>query len=264
MLGSLTPDIDAAFMPFGWDRYLRVHEIGTHSILGALACAVLTAGRDLAGTPRDAFHMAARRCGDRHPWPPRPRRRLRRGASACSGRSLTAHVTLPLVAMADPILLSLLVAGVIALIVAGRHRQRLAAGAALAVVGLFLSVKGMLALSALHAYESARPAETVDARVVEAGWATMRDWTVFDRTESEVRAWRVKAGSPGADLLLHWPRPRLDGLVAASTAWPTVRNFQRPARSPVGHDRRPNRRARHRAVVGPAVLLGCARQAVAR
>ena len=227
MLGSLTPDIDAAFMPFGWDRYLRVHEIGTHSILGALACAVLTGG----------VIWPARR-ETRFTW-------LLGGAAIAalghlaldvvSGAALRLfwpfadrHVTLPLVAMADPILLSLLVAGVIALIAAGRHRQRLAAGIALAVVGLFLSVKGMLALNALHAYESARPTETVDARVVEAGWATMRDWTVFDRTESEVRAWRVKAGSPGADLLLHWPRPRLDGLVAASTAWPTVRNFQRP------------------------------------
>ena len=96
----------------------------------------------------------------------------------------------------------------------------------------------MLALSALHAYESARPAEPVDARVVEAGWATMRDWTVFDRTASEVRAWRVKAGSPGADLLLHWPRPRLDGLVAASHRMANGAELPTAARSPVGHHRR--------------------------
>ena len=30
-------------MPFGWDRYLRVHEVGTHTIVGTLACALLTA-----------------------------------------------------------------------------------------------------------------------------------------------------------------------------------------------------------------------------
>jgi len=227
MLGSLAPDIDALFMPFGWDRYLRAHEIGTHSLLGALACAVLSA----------AVIRPARR-GTRFT-------RLLGGAAigtlshvvldVVSGARLRLfwpfadlHVTLPLVAMADPILLSLLVAGVIGLTAAGRRHQRFAAAAALTIVGLFLSVKGMLALSAIHAYESVRPADPVDARVVEAGWATMREWTVFDRTATEVRAWRVKAFKPGAELWLQWPRPRLDGLVAASTAWPTVRNFQRP------------------------------------
>ena len=34
VLGSLSPDIDAVFMPFGWDRYLRVHEVGTHTVEG--------------------------------------------------------------------------------------------------------------------------------------------------------------------------------------------------------------------------------------
>src|SRR5262245_31718203 len=35
-LGALAPDIDAVLMPRGWDIYLRAHEVGTHSILGAL------------------------------------------------------------------------------------------------------------------------------------------------------------------------------------------------------------------------------------
>ena len=42
-LGSLAPDLDAALMPFGWDRYLRAHEVGTHTIVGTLACAPVTA-----------------------------------------------------------------------------------------------------------------------------------------------------------------------------------------------------------------------------
>src|SRR5262245_59274465 len=41
-LGALSPDIDAVVMPFGWDRYLRVHEIGTHSIVGAIVCGLIT------------------------------------------------------------------------------------------------------------------------------------------------------------------------------------------------------------------------------
>src|SRR3970040_37736 len=44
VLGSLCPDLDAALMPFGWDRYLRAHEVGTHTIAGALTCALVTAG----------------------------------------------------------------------------------------------------------------------------------------------------------------------------------------------------------------------------
>ena len=31
VLGALSPDIDSIVMPFGWDRYLRVHETATHS-----------------------------------------------------------------------------------------------------------------------------------------------------------------------------------------------------------------------------------------
>jgi len=138
------------------------------------------------------------------------------------------HVSLPLVAMADPILLTLLVLAVIALAVFGRPRQRVVSALALGVIALFLTAKGVLAINAVRAYESARPPEPVEARVIEAGWGTLREWTVSDRTADNVRAWRVTAGVPGADLLLHWPRPRLEGLVAASTAWPTVRNFQRP------------------------------------
>src|SRR3954452_19435939 len=156
MLGSLAPDIDAVFMPFGWDRYLRAHEIGTHSLIGALACAAATAAVV---------------------WPARRDTRFTRlltGAAIgtlshlvldiVSGARLRLfwpfadrHITVPLVAMADPILLTLLVVSVIGLTLAWRHRQPIAAAAGLTVVGLFLSVKGMLAVSAIHAYESTRP-----------------------------------------------------------------------------------------------------------
>ena len=36
VLGALAPDVDAIMVPFGWDIYLRAHEIGTHSVAGAL------------------------------------------------------------------------------------------------------------------------------------------------------------------------------------------------------------------------------------
>ena len=31
-LGALAPDVDVPVALAGWDRYLRVHEIGTHSM----------------------------------------------------------------------------------------------------------------------------------------------------------------------------------------------------------------------------------------
>src|SRR6476620_9447864 len=43
VIGSLAPDLDAVFMPFGWDIYLRRHQGGTHSLIGTVACAALTA-----------------------------------------------------------------------------------------------------------------------------------------------------------------------------------------------------------------------------
>src|SRR5436190_320903 len=34
-LGALAPDIDFVLMPSGWDLYLRLHQVGTHSGMGA-------------------------------------------------------------------------------------------------------------------------------------------------------------------------------------------------------------------------------------
>ncbi len=36
MLGALSPDVDFLLMPQGWDIYLRAHEVGTHSLGGAI------------------------------------------------------------------------------------------------------------------------------------------------------------------------------------------------------------------------------------
>lgn len=43
VLGALAPDIDAITIWDGWDVYLRVHEIGTHSIAGSAVLAGATA-----------------------------------------------------------------------------------------------------------------------------------------------------------------------------------------------------------------------------
>ena len=44
-LGAVAPDIDASPIWRGWDVYLRVHEIGTHSILGSVAVGMRRGAR---------------------------------------------------------------------------------------------------------------------------------------------------------------------------------------------------------------------------
>jgi membrane-bound metal-dependent hydrolase YbcI (DUF457 family) len=123
VLGALSPDLDAILMPFGWDRYLRVHEIGTHTIAGTLACAVLTAAvvRLFAREGRysslllpawlgaashvllDLLSSARLRPG----WP-----------------LVDTVVSLPVVAMADPWLFALCVAGPVWIWIAERDANR--------------------------------------------------------------------------------------------------------------------------------------------
>src|SRR5258708_32763240 len=43
ILGALSPDVDAAIAFSGWDRYIRIHEFGTHSLAGAFVMAGLPA-----------------------------------------------------------------------------------------------------------------------------------------------------------------------------------------------------------------------------
>src|SRR5262249_60898851 len=43
ILGALSPDVDSVIAFSGWDRYVRAHQFGTHSLIGALAMAAVTA-----------------------------------------------------------------------------------------------------------------------------------------------------------------------------------------------------------------------------
>ena len=51
-LGALAPDVDVVLIASGWDVYLRVHEIGSHSVLGSLAVASGGGGSGLCGQTR--------------------------------------------------------------------------------------------------------------------------------------------------------------------------------------------------------------------
>ena len=225
-LGALSPDVDAVFMPFGWDRYLRVHEIGTHTIPGTIACALVT------GAVVRAFAR-------RQPW---------RWLAAAAWLGATSHVlldllssarlrvfwplldhqvSLPVVAMADPWLAGLLVAGALALWGIRARPERVAA-TALAVAAGFLALKTVLGIRALTAYEAAQREDSpATARLVEARWASVGEWYIFDRTRDHVRFWTATAGPAGARLQLSWPLPPESPALAASRSLSTVRNFLR-------------------------------------
>ena len=136
-------------------------------------------------------------------------------------------VSVPIVAMADPWLLALCVAGPVALWIAGRSRRRNACAAALAVIAVFAFAKAVLGIAAFSQYRHAsdRSDEIVLARVMEAKWASLTVWHVFDRTANHVRFWSASSG--GAHEEFSWPLGPETTSVSGSRSLSTVRNFLR-------------------------------------
>jgi membrane-bound metal-dependent hydrolase YbcI (DUF457 family) len=237
ILGALSPDVDAAIAFSGWDRYVRIHEFGTHSLAGAFAMACLTAvvvggvgrfrdgRRDGDSTTVIAVHRAMPGFGV-----------LFAAAAAgamshlildivCGGRIrlgwplVQDRVTAPLVAMADPWFIAICVVGLLALW-PGRRPLRLVSRAIIGASIVFLGVKGALLARALHS-------SRIDARLpaLEAHWGSLTDWSAFERTDSSVRAWTISgAGAPAALTMSRVLAPDTP-LVRASRSLEAVRNF---------------------------------------
>jgi membrane-bound metal-dependent hydrolase YbcI (DUF457 family) len=221
VLGALAPDVDAVLMPFGWDLYLRAHEIGTHTLAGSvpLACAVALvvglvartrSGLDLVvvGWLGSVSHIALDVLSGA---------RIQIGWPVVAGR-----VSLPLVAMADPWLLGLLVAGGIGLAMPGRRPRRRAAWLA-AGMAAFFGLKATLLVQAVRGGAHAGQAPALE-RIVEAQWASLTGWYVFTRERDTLTQWRVEVGRPWIRLV-SWPTVPDSPRVRASRSLNTVRNF---------------------------------------
>lgn len=222
VLGALAPDIDSVVALGGWDRYVRIHEVGTHSVVGAIALAGVTAAvvgaivRVRGGATRGATLFTAALAG---------------ALShlildiACGGRLQVgwpiAHsrVTVPLVAMGDPWFIAICGAGLLAWW-PGRLPPRRVASAILAAAIALLAAKGIVLSRAVRS----SPAP-VSMAAIDPHWGSLTEWSIFERTPDAVRAWTISGrGGPAAESFSH---RRFDDtpLARASRSLDTVQNF---------------------------------------
>lgn len=225
VFGALAPDLDAVVMPFGWDRYLLIHEIGTHTAAGTLACAALVAAA-MRAFARDArFRMLLLWA-----WLGSASHVLLDLLSSARIRVwwpfADAQVSLPLVAMADPWLAGLLAAAALALWI-GRTRPLRIASAVLGIAAVFLAMKALLAVQAVQGYRAHVGLSPPSRYIVKARWASLRDWDIFDSDARGVRAWHARAGGGPPTLVMEWPAAADSLAVAASQRLPSVQNFLR-------------------------------------
>lgn len=222
ILGALSPDIDSLLMPVGWDVYLRVHVIGTHSIVGALLTGLgsaLLVRLCVRGSALAPLSVAASLAASSHLVAD-----IVSGARLRPGWPFTeAIVPVPLVAMGDPWTIAVLLAGAI-LLWRWRETPARAARTALLALGLFLGLKAILYTQVVSAAAS-DPRIDRASRILEARWASLTDWSVFDRGPTGLRQWRASVGSQPPELGLTIDSRPEAPLVQRSRGLQSVKNF---------------------------------------
>jgi membrane-bound metal-dependent hydrolase YbcI (DUF457 family) len=220
VFGSLTPDVDAVLMPVGWDVYLRHHQGGTHSLLGSIACAALTAAAVRLSLKRGRYSylwLAA--------WIGCAGHLLLDVISGADIRffwPLGPPVTLPLFAMADPWLGGALVLGVVALALRRSDRGRAARAILMAIA--ILSA-GKWALYARVEESEQEPGSGAVTRRAETEWGSLTQWVTYRAGADIVAARRVSGVTVAATPLIHLTRGLDDPLVVRSREMVTVQNF---------------------------------------
>ena len=223
VLGALCPDLDLVRTLQGWDVYLLHHQSGTHSLLGAVGCGVLT------GTVVRAFARGGR-------WPALVAAGtvgalshvfldLVAGADARLFAPVWSHsFSLPLFAMADPWLLSVLVVGAIVCFLGRAAETARDAGRVLALIALVIALKSTLYLRARSIERQAAGGGTA-ATHVEAVFGSWTRWTFIEVLPTTLEQWDVDVGG-GAAVRVGSVARRLDApLAGRSRALPTVANL---------------------------------------
>jgi membrane-bound metal-dependent hydrolase YbcI (DUF457 family) len=222
ILGALSPDIDFVMMPAGWDIYLRAHAAGTHSLAGAIVTGLGSAVLIRVCARNSALPHLSRAAvigamthlvGD-----------IVSGARLQLAWPLMDHpLSLPLVAMGDPWTIGILVVGAWAM---WRQRQRLTRAARLTVLALTLLLMFKAAMLATILPKAGLPsAGTGSDRMVEARWASLTDWFVYDRVAGQLRQRLITRRSAEPRLLLAIDVPAGTALTRQSQSLQAVRNF---------------------------------------
>lgn len=223
VMGALAPDVDFVLMPMGWDVYLRHHEVGTHSVLGACALGAVVASL-VRLFVRDARWRALA-------WAASLAALSHLALDVLSGARLglawpfaPTRVTLPLVAMAEPWLVALFVVVAAGMWLA-RASPRRAAVCSLLLVVVSLTVKGALFARALSVAGADPRLDRAIVRAIEARSGSWAEWDVFERHADALRVWRVNAVSGAIVPILEWPLTVASPLVGQSASLDTVDNF---------------------------------------
>ena len=238
ILGALAPDADSAIAFAGWDRYVRAHQFGTHSLLGALTMAALAAVVVDRFVRARVLDVGAPLQGAQSGRPERVALRsdlfvaaaagalshialdLLSGARIASGWPLfNRRVSAPLVAMADPWLLALSLAWLVMLWPARIRLQR-ASQIVLAAAVVFLCAKAALLGIAIER-SGVAPQEP---SAIEARWGSLTEWFVFERLPHAVRASAIGANT-GQAVLMTRPLATDSPIVQASRRLEDVDNF---------------------------------------
>jgi hypothetical protein len=236
-LGALSPDIDSLVAFAGWDRYVRIHEYATHSVLGALLMASL-AGVVVSSVARLRDRIGQGKGNTRAERPPvAPLRVLLVAAFAgalshlildlvCGGRLqpgwpiVHARVTVPLVAMADPWFIGMCVVALLARWPARLPRRTVARALVIASVVL-------LATKALFLARASRGAPVaVSMLALDPHWGSLTEWSVFERTPGSLRAWTIDGRDGTATPSLSHALAEATPLARASLSLDTVENFR--------------------------------------
>jgi membrane-bound metal-dependent hydrolase YbcI (DUF457 family) len=219
-IGALAPDADALAMPFGWDVYLRIHEVGTHALIGVVPVAFLVAiavrGRSTQPI-RPLFHASLFAVLSHLALDVVSGARIQIGWPFVGGRT---HV--PLVAMAEPWVIVLCVLGA-AMIAKSTTQARRVASIVLIALTVALTLKGVWLVQALKMLNG-KTNDPVETRIVQSRWATLREWNVFSR--SGMRLTQVTL-TPGRSphVVAEWPIDPDFPLAVRSRRLGTVRNL---------------------------------------
>jgi hypothetical protein len=201
MLGALAPDIDIFLTIQGWDRYLRWHEMGTHSLAASPVLALAVAGAVRAVVKRSRF--------------------VRLWWAAWAG-VVVGHLVFDLVSGSDmrlfepwfhvrlsPHWIGMADLSAVAILVGGtvwsRWRGRLAARSTVAALVALVMVKAVSQRIAVEAFARGRPAEAGTSSVPDAVGGSLFKWTFFERNDRRARAWKVDALAGDVIPAFEWP-----------------------------------------------------------